>query len=313
MSDENLMIRTTGLSLNFPNVAALRDVSINVESGTVFGFLGPNGAGKTTTIKVLLGLLKPTTGSALVMGYDTVTGSEKIRANCGVLLEHNGLYEMLSAEENLEYFARIWALSANERKARIKELLTHIGLWERRKEKIGNWSKGMKQKLAIIRCLLHRPKLIFLDEPTSGLDPVATVSLRDDLLGLVKNEGVSIFLTTHNLDEVEKMCDSAAIINRGQVLAMGALSDLKRTKDKEVYQITCNPMSDEVINRLNLRDDLTVMDCTAIGFKVRSQTSAPTSAMVQNILACGVEVNSVNKAEGSLEGFYLSIIKEKSW
>ncbi len=313
MSDENLMIRTTGLSLNFPNVAALRDVSINVDNGTVFGFLGPNGAGKTTTIKVLLGLLKPATGSALVMGYDTVTGSEKIRANCGVLLEHNGLYEMLSAEENLEYFARIWALSANERKARIKELLTHIGLWERRKEKIGNWSKGMKQKLAIIRCLLHRPKLIFLDEPTSGLDPVATVSLRDDLLGLVKNEGVSIFLTTHNLDEVEKLCDSAAIINRGQVLAMGALSDLKRTKDKEVYQITCNPMSDEVIHRFNLGDDLTVVDCTATGFKVSSQTSEPASSMVQNILACGVEVNSVNKAEGSLEDFYLSIIKEKSW
>lgn len=312
MSSENLIISTSHLSLSYSNLTALRDVSINVQQGTVFGFLGPNGAGKTTTIKVLLGLLKPTKGSAQVMGYDSVTASDRIRANSGVLLEHNGLYEMLSAEDNLEYFSRIWGLTANERKTRIKELLTHIGLWDRRKEKVGNWSKGMKQKLAVIRCLLHRPKLIFLDEPTSGLDPAATVSLRNDLLSLVKNEGVSIFLTTHNLDEVEKMCDAAGIINKGQLLAIGALSDLKSNRNAEVYNVTCNPMQETVIARLNANPDFNITTRTNTDFTIELNTSKPISAVVQQIVETGVEINTVNKAGKSLEEFYLSIIKQTS-
>jgi len=311
MSKENSIIRTNGLSLNFLNVAALSDLSINVDAGTIFGFLGPNGAGKTTTIKALLGLIKPTTGSAFVMGYNTQSSSEKIRASAGVLLEHNGLYEMLSAEENLEYFARIWAIPANERKARIKQLLTHIGLWERRKEKVGSWSKGMKQKVAIMRCLLHRPKLIFLDEPTSGLDPVSTASLRNDLLGMVRDEGVSIFLTTHNLDEVEKMCNSAGIINKGQLLALGTIDDLKNAGDKaNVYRISCNPVSPIVLNQLQIMKGFTIAEYSVTDFKVSADESISISVVVQKMIEAGVEIIAVNKAERSLEEFYLSVMNK---
>src|SRR5262249_47030876 len=163
------------------------------------GFLGPNGSGKTTTIRMLLGLLEPTSGRAEVLGFDASKKADEIRLRSGALLEHNGIYERLSAEENLELFGRIWNLSANERNTRIQQLLQSFGWWERRTERSGTWSRGMKQKLAVARAMLHRPALIFLDEPTAGLDPVASASLRDELAGLAAREGVTIFLTTHNL------------------------------------------------------------------------------------------------------------------
>ena len=173
-------IRTVGLSRRFGAVCALEGLSVDIPSGIIFGFLGPNGSGKTTTIRLLLGLLDPSAGRAEVFGYDTRTHGDAIRERCGALLEHCGLYERLSAEENLELYGRFWRMSRGSRRARVKELLTCFELWERRREIVAGWSRGMKQKLAIARALLHRPSLIFLDEPTAGLDPIAAVSLRDE-------------------------------------------------------------------------------------------------------------------------------------
>ena len=201
----DLAIQTENLTYNFPNkVCALDTVSLKVPQGNIFGFLGSNGSGKTTTIHLLLGLLKATSGGAKVLGFDTNTQSREIRARTGVLLEHTGLYERLSAEDNLEYHGRIYRLPTKERHARIKELLTYLGLWERRYDKVGKWSRGMKQKLAVARALLHRPPLVFLDEPTAGLDPMAASALGDLLLELVNREGVTVFITTHHLAEAEK-------------------------------------------------------------------------------------------------------------
>ncbi len=144
-----IAIRTENITRDFETVRAVDDLSLEVPSGIIFGFLGPNGAGKTTTINLLLGLLEPTSGRAEVLGFDTRTQANEIRTHTGALLEHNGLYEQLSAEDNLEFYGRIWRMTATERQARIKELLTHMGVWERRKERVGTWSKGMKQKLAL--------------------------------------------------------------------------------------------------------------------------------------------------------------------
>ena len=141
------------------------------------GFLGPNGAGKTTTIHLLLGLLEPTQGKARVMGFDTRSQADEIRNKSGALLEFSGLYERMSAEDNLDLYGRIYRMSGPKRKTRTKELLTHLDLWDRRKEKVDNWSRGMKQKIAIARALFHHPSLVFLDEPTAGLDPVAAAAL----------------------------------------------------------------------------------------------------------------------------------------
>ncbi len=213
-------IRTTGLSRSFGSVRAIDDVSLEVPTGTIFGFLGPNGSGKTTTIRLLLGLLEADQGSATVLGFDTRTQANEIRERTGALLEHSGLYERLSAEDNLEFYGRVWNLPVKARRERIEELLTHLGLWERRGEQVGKWSRGMKQKLAIARTMLHRPSLIFLDEPTAGLDPVASVALRRDLTTLVAHEGVTVFLTTHNLPEAEAICDRVGVIRQGRLLAV---------------------------------------------------------------------------------------------
>ncbi len=172
------IIRTEHLSRFFSTVKAVDDLSLEVPAGIVFGFLGPNGAGKTTTIHLLLGLLEPTQGQASVLGFDTRTQADEIRTRIGALLEFAGLYERMTAEDNLDFYGRIYHMPAAERRARIKELLTHLDLWDRRTDQVGKWSRGMKQKLAVARALLHHPPLIFLDEPTAGFDPIAAASAR---------------------------------------------------------------------------------------------------------------------------------------
>ncbi len=196
-------------------------------AGIVFGFLGPNGAGKTTTIHLLLGLLEPTTGQARVLGFDTRTQAEAIRARSGALLEFAGLYERMSAQDNLDFYGRIYQMPAPARRARIKELLTHLDLWDRRRDLVSTWSRGMKQKLAVARALFHHPPLVFLDEPTAGFDPLAAAALRDDLASLVAREGVTVFLNTHNLTEAEKLCAQVGVIRQGKLVTVGAPDELR--------------------------------------------------------------------------------------
>src|SRR5436305_5504252 len=208
------IIRTEHLSRFFSTVKAVDDLSLEVPAGIVFGFLGPNGAGKTTTIHLLLGLLEPTLGQARVLGFDTRTQADTIRVHSGALLEFAGLYERMSAQDNLDLYGRIYRMPAPARQARIKELLTHLDLWECRRDQVGTWSRGMKQKLAVARALFHHPPLVFLDEPTAGFDPVAAAAMRDDLASLVAREGLTVFLNTHNLTEAEKLCAQVGVIRR---------------------------------------------------------------------------------------------------
>ena len=202
----NTVIRINHLTRDFGRVRAVDDLSLEVPAGIIFGFLGPNGSGKTTTIHLLLGLPEPTTGRAEVLGFDTNTQADEIRARAGALLEHDGLYEQMTAEDNLEFYGRVNRMPSVERQTRIKDLLTQMNVWDRRKERIGKWSRGMKQKLAVARDLMHHPRVLFLDEPTAGLDVVAAAALRDDLANLTAREGVTVFLSTHNMAEAEKLC-----------------------------------------------------------------------------------------------------------
>ncbi len=222
-----MIIETDCLRRDFGERRAIDDLTICVRAGTVFGLLGPNGAGKTSTIRMLLGLLEPTSGSARVFGLDTQREGAAIREKCGALLEHAGLYERLSAEDNLEFYGRVFRAPAAERRARIEELLRNMGLWDRRRETVATWSRGMKQKLAIARAMLHRPQLLFLDEPTAGLDPIAAGALRDDLASLVSREHVTVFLTTHNLAEAERLCESVAVLKDGKLLATGTPREVR--------------------------------------------------------------------------------------
>ncbi|MCX7681970.1 MAG: ABC transporter ATP-binding protein, partial [Anaerolineae bacterium] len=249
-------MHTDNLTRDFDTLRAVDTLNLEVPRGIIFGFLGPNGAGKTTTIRLLLGLLEPTAGRAEVLGFDTRTQADEIRSRTGALLEHHGLYERLNAEDNLEFYGRVWHISAGARQARIRELLSHLGLWERRKEMVGNWSRGMKQKLAIARALLHHPQLLFLDEPTAGLDPVAAAALREDLATLAAREGVTVFLTTHNMAEAEKLCQIVGVIRKGQLLAVGSPAELRTMRGAPRVEMIGRGFSEEALTSIRARPEV---------------------------------------------------------
>lgn len=310
---------------------ALNNLNLRIKTGTVFGFLGPNGAGKTTTIRLLLGLLQPSTGSAEVLGWSVNRDAARIRERVGVLLEHHGLYERLSAYDNLAYFADVYQLETRVKEQRIKELLGSINCWDRRHEKAGNWSKGMKQKLAIARALVHDPELVFLDEPTSGLDPAAAHQLRDELLGLVKQAGKTIFITTHNLEEAEKVCDQVGVIDRGRLLATGSPSGLRDNFSRPKVIITIN---DDTIND-DEDDDNLADNAGAVGAVAKAlvilkglpgvqsaalqsarlsiELSDPDSvpAIVRALVAGDISIQEVHKEQASLEDVFLSLTQEE--
>ena len=306
----DLTIETQGLTRTFGSLRAVDDINLQVERGTIFGFLGPNGAGKTTTIRLLLGLLAPTTGSARVLGFDTRTQADDIRQRTGALLEHPGIYERLSALDNLEFYGRVWHLPPAQRAARIKELLSNLGLWERRNEPAGKWSRGMKQKLAVARALLHRPDLLFLDEPTAGLDPVAAAALHGDLDALATREGVTVFLTTHNLPEAEKLCLQIGVIRQGKLLAVGSPEHL-RARQKPRVQVVGSGFSTQALDMLRARPEVASVEAQNGHLTIDVRGDAPVAPLVSLLVGAGAQVEEVNKDKASLEEVFLSLVESK--
>ncbi len=304
------VIRTGGLTRDFAGVRAVDGLSFEVPRGTVFGFLGPNGSGKTTTIRILLGLVEPTAGRAEVLGHDVQTGGDAIRERCGALLEHHGLYERFNAEDNLDFYGRIWRMNTMDRRARARELLDKLGLWERRKENVGKWSRGMKQKLAVARALFHRPELIFLDEPTAGLDPVAAAALRDDLAHLAAHEGTTVFLTTHNLNEAEKLCSSVAVIREGRLLAIGSPDELRARTGSHQAEIVGRGFDANALASVRALPD--VLDAQAVDghLTVDLSAGAEVSNIVATLVGAGASVEEVRKGKASLEDVFLTLMKE---
>lgn len=304
MSD--IAIRTNEMTRDFGKVRAVDRLSLEVPSGIVFGFLGPNGSGKTTTIHLLLGLLEPTSGKAEVLGFDTMAQASEIRSRAGALLEFSGVYERLSAIDNLEFFGRIWKMSAADRRARSKELLEHMGLWERRNDKVGKWSKGMKQKLAVARTLYHSPRLVFLDEPTSGLDPVAAAALREDIESLVHRENATVFLTTHNLPEAEKLCDRIGVIKKGKLIAVGSPEDLRHKAMKPRIEVVGRGFNESLIVSLRSRPGIAGVEIKDDRLMIDLHDEKQASEAVSQIISAGGKVEEVRKA--SLEDAFLSLM-----
>jgi ABC-2 type transport system ATP-binding protein len=305
-------IRTEHLSCHFGAIRAVDDLSLEIPKGIVFGFLGPNGSGKTTTIRLLLGLLKPNQGDACVLGFDTQTHSEQIRNSSGALLEHSGLYERLSAHDNLEFYGRIYRMDRSKLEARIKELLTHFGLWERRHERVGTWSRGMKQKVAIARALLHRPALIFLDEPTAGLDPVAAASLREDIAALVQAGDVTVFLNTHNLPEAEKLCSQVGVIRNGKLLSVGSLDQLRREDGPPRILITGSGFTQGILEQLRTMPTVKAVMQQNSHLEVTLSNPSDNSRVLEFLIQAGVQVEEVHKNKASLEDVFLKMMEEES-
>jgi ABC-2 type transport system ATP-binding protein len=305
-----IAIRIENLTRKFEKVIAVDGLSLEVPTGIIFGFLGPNGAGKTTTIHLLLGLLEPTYGRAVVLGFDTQTQAGEIRTHSGALLEHPGLYEQLSAEDNLEFYGRVWGLPTRERRDRNKELLTHIGLWERRKERISTWSRGMKQKLALSRALLHCPSLVFLDEPTAGLDALAAAAVRDDLENLAANEGVTVFLTTHNLVEAESLCNQVAVIRDGKLVAIGHPDELRERASSPCLEIFGRGFNENVLNLLRVHPDVVAAGIQNEHLVIDLIEGADLANLVSLIVSAGVQVEEVHRGHASLEAVFLTLMEE---
>ena len=322
-------IQTRHLTRDFGAIRAVDDMSLDVPSGIIFGFLGANGAGKTTTIHLLLSLIEPTAGSALTLGFDTRKQGQAIRERTGALLEFNGLYERLSAMDNLDFYGRIWHMPATERQARIQELLTHFGLWDRRSERVATWSRGMKQKLAIARVLLHHPQLIFLDEPTAGLDPLAAASLRDDLDALAHREGVTVFLNTHNLDEAQRLCAQVGVIRSGKLLAVGAPDEQRANTDAPRLVIAGEGFTEETLAAARSASGVAHVEFQPASHGASGATGANGAneydgrlvvelsaeargaPVVSALVGAGARLEEVRRDRASLEEVFLSLMEDE--
>jgi ABC-2 type transport system ATP-binding protein len=221
------VIATEKLTKRYGDIAAIKDLALNVHAGEIFGFLGPNGAGKTTTIRVLTTLTKPTSGRALVGGFDVVKEPDKVKGMIGVVQQHLSLDRDLTVRENMEFRARLHHLGASERKRRIDELLDYVGLTEHANRVVEQLSGGMKKRVSIVSSLMHQPRVLFLDEPTVGLDAQTRRRLWE-LIRRLNLDGTTIFLTTHYIEEAEALCQRVGIIHRGGLIALGKPLELRQ-------------------------------------------------------------------------------------
>ncbi len=304
-------IRAHGLTRRFGDVLAVDGLDLEVPSGSIFGFLGPNGAGKTTTIRLLLGLVEPSEGTAEVLGRDVLSDSQGIRERVGVLLENDGLYDRLTARQNLDFFARVARLDSNQRESRIRALLEEIGLWERRDDPAADFSRGMKQKLALARAFINRPELLFLDEPTAGLDPPTAVALRRELVSLARERGVTVFLTTHNLLEAERVCDRVAVIRQGRLLAEGPPESIRSGGERSL-EVTATDLRPGLVARLESEPGVTSTRLEPDGrLVIELVEGTSTAPLIRTLVESGAEVSEARITSASLEESFLALLGEE--
>jgi ABC-2 type transport system ATP-binding protein len=297
------------------DLEAVRGIDFEVGDGELFGLLGPNGAGKTTTIKMLITLLLPTSGSARVLGYDVASEPQAVRERIGYVFGgERGLYERLSALDNLRYFAELYGVEPRRQRARIAELLELVGLTGRERERVEGFSRGMRQRLHIARGLLHDPPVLFLDEPTIGVDPVGARDLRATIASL-SEEGKTILLTTHYMFEADALCDRIAVINKGRIVAEGSPADLKaRVADRTVLEIEAFGVSEEAIARLRQLEGVRSVSVEdrdqAQLLLVQSAAGHELSTEVERHLD-GARLGRVVVREPTLEDAYVSLVTEE--
>ena len=303
------VIRAEGLGKRFDDRWAVRDLSLEVGRGEVFGFLGPNGAGKTTTVRMLAGMIAPTEGHAWISGIDLAGGQDIVRSRIGLLTESPGLYERLSAAANLDFHARLHGLSGPKRRERVRACLDLLGLWDRRDDLVSGFSKGMKQKLAIARAVLHEPVAVFLDEPTSGLDPEAARDVRAFIRDL-RDTGRAIFLCTHNLDEARRLCDKVAVF-RGRVLRFGTPAELEREvlSHRVGVRLAGGPEPYlSLIQSLPMVRGIETVDGQLVVVLDNPDQDAP--PLVRALVEAGADVQRVAEIDSALERAYLAIVEE---
>ncbi len=300
------MIQTHNLTKEFNGTLAVERLNLEVGEGEVFGFLGPNGAGKTTTIRMLTSLIAPTSGGAIVNGYTIGEDDRKIRQTVGILTESPGLYDSLSAEYNLQIYANLYEVK--DVRGQVEKYLRMLDLWDRRQDEVGTFSKGMKQKLAIARAILHEPRILFLDEPTAGLDPEASHLVREFIEELRK-QGRTIFMCTHNLDEADRLCDKIGVF-KTRLLTLDTPTNLRTQLfgRKVVFHLS---HVEETYLAL-LRSMPFVKEARAVDNKLVATLDDPENQnpeIVRNLVEAGAEIRFVGELRHSLEDVYLQLVK----
>ncbi len=298
------MIQTRKLTKKFDQHVAVNQLTLDIPDGEVFGFLGPNGAGKTTTVRLLCSLIGPTSGAATVAGYQVGVDDQEIRRHVGILTETPGLYDRLSALFNLKTYARLYEVADVE--ARVEKYLRLLGLWERRLDPVGTFSKGMRQKLAIARALLHEPRVLFLDEPTAGLDPEAAKLVRDFIEEL-KAEGRTIFLCTHNLDEADRLCDRVAVFN-STLRVVDTPQGLRRRLYGRQVIVTVADSAESYLPLLNLDY---IKSAEAHGATLHLDINDPEKNnpdLIRRLVAAGAAIQFVQEQQHTLEDIYLGLL-----
>ncbi|MDH4214555.1 MAG: ABC transporter ATP-binding protein [Candidatus Thorarchaeota archaeon] len=303
----------SGLTKRFDDLTAVDHIELTVPEGSIYGLLGPNGAGKSTTIRLLCTLLRPNEGTAKVGGYDIIESPVQVREITGVLPEEGNhtLYQTMSAYENLEYFGNLYGIPRDELPTRIEELLTFMDLWERKDDPAGELSTGNRQRLALCRALLHRPKILLLDEPTSALDPVAAKRVRELILSLAEKYKQTFFINSHNLAEVQRMCDRIAIIDEGQILLSGATQELRsRLQASQNFRIR---VVDDLENTLSISKAMNFVksaerEADSILVTIDDPLKNNTTLM-QALISKGIHIIEFAEEEATLEDLYLDVIK----
>ena len=307
------MIDAKNLTRKFGDLTAVDNVTLHVEEGEVFGFLGPNGAGKTTTVRMLCCLIGKTSGEAKIGNYtiDNENDCLKIRKMVGFLPENVGLYDSLSAYRNLDFYGQLYEVPEQKRRENIERLLKLLGIWERRDDAAGTFSKGMKQKLAIARALIHDPQVLFLDEPTANLDPEASKTVKDFVLEL-KKERRTIFINTHNLDEAERLCDRIAIL-KTKLVVVDSPKNLERSLYNRKTIVHLSSISGAVsaaVEKLGFVKNLRVSDNKLILDIDNPERDNP--EVVRAIVEAGGSIQYVTELRSTLEDVYLKLIREAS-
>ncbi len=303
----------SGLTKNFDDLTAVDHIELNVPKGSIYGLLGPNGAGKSTTIRLLCTLLRPDDGTATVSGLDILESPVQVREITGILPEEGNhtLYQTLSAYDNLDYFARLYDVPEAEIPERIEELLTFMDLWERKDDPAGELSTGNRQRLALCRALLHKPKVLLLDEPTAALDPVAAKRVRELILRFSEKYGQTFFINSHNLSEVQRMCDKIAIIDEGKILLSGDTQELRtRFQTSQDFRI-------RVVDDLEKAGSIAESLDFVTSLKKEADTIVVTiedpftnnSTLMQSLLSQGIKLVEFAEEEATLEDLYLDVIK----
>ena len=289
-----------------PPLLAVEDLSLEVKDGEVFGFLGPNGAGKTTTIRMLCSLIAPTSGRAFIDGFEVGKNDREIRQRVGILTETPGMYDRLSAHKNLSIYAQLYGIK--DVNSQVEKHLRMLGLWERRYDEVGSFSKGMRQKLAIARAFIHEPAILFLDEPTSGLDPESARMVRDFILEL-KTEGRTIFLCTHNLEEADRLCQRIAIFKKRLITvdSPAALRE-KLYGRKIVFHVkNIRPEWVDILRAFPFVRDALIQEGKLVASLADPETENP--ILIRRLVEAGAEVQFVGEIRHSLEEIYMEMMR----